>query len=43
MYDNNIVNIEKAKCGDEKAMTELIENNKRTNLEHCKKIHIKRL
>ena len=42
MYDNNIENIEKAKNGDEKAMTELVENNKRTYMEHCKKILFKR-
>lgn len=38
MYDNNIENIEKAKNGDEKAMTELVENNKRTYMEYSKKI-----
>ncbi len=42
MYENNIENIEKAKYGSEEAMTELIENNKRTYLEHSKKIFIKR-
>ena len=43
MYDNNIENIEKAKNGDEKAMTELVENNKRTYMEYCKKILLKRI
>ena len=38
MYENNIENIRKAQNGDNEAMTELLENNKRTNLEHCKKI-----
>lgn len=43
MYDNNIENIEKAKNGDEKAMTELVENNKRTYMEYSKKILFKRI
>ncbi len=43
MYENNIKNIEKAKNGDEEAMTELVENNKRTYLEYSKKILLKRL
>ncbi len=43
MYENNIDNIEKAQNGSEDAMTELIENNKRTYLEYCKKIYIKRV
>ena len=42
MYENNNENIEKAKDGSEEAMTELIENNKRTYLEHSKKMFIKR-
>ncbi len=43
MYENNIKNIEKAKNGDEQAMTELIENNKRAYLEHSQKIQFKRI
>ncbi len=42
MYDNNIENIEKAKDGDEEAMTDLVENNKRTHLEYSQKILLKR-
>ncbi len=38
MFDNNVENIIKAQNGDEDAMTELVENNKRAYLEHCKKI-----
>ncbi len=38
MYENNLKDIEKAKNGDEDAMTELVENNKRTYLEHSKEI-----
>ena len=43
MYENNIDNIKKAKCGDETAMTELLENNKRTYMELSKKILWKRI
>ncbi len=43
MYDNNIENIEKAKNGNEKAMTELVENNKRAYLEYCEEILLKRI
>ena len=39
MYDNNLENIRKAQNGDEYAMTELLENNKRTYLEHCQKVY----
>ena len=35
MYENNIENIRNAQNGDEIAMTELVENNKRINLEYC--------
>ena len=38
MYDNNIENIKKAKDGDQDALTELVESNKRSYLEHSKKI-----
>ena len=38
MYDNNIENIRKAQNGDNDAMTELLENNKRTYLEYSKKV-----
>ncbi len=43
MYDNNIENIKRAKLGDQEAMTELINDNNRTNLEYSKKIFIKRI
>ena len=43
MYDNNIENIRKAKDGNETAMAELVENNKRTYLEYSKKILHERL
>lgn len=42
MYENNIENIKRAKEGNEEAMTELIESNKRAHLEYCKKIYIQR-
>ena len=38
MYENNVEDIKKASLGDNEAMTILIENNKRTNMEHSKKI-----
>lgn len=38
MYENNVEDIKKASLGDNEAMTKLIESNKRTNLEHSKKI-----
>ena len=38
MYDNNIENIKKAKSGSDEAMTELIQDNNRTNMEYSKKI-----
>ena len=41
MYENNIENIKRAKSGDEEAMTKLIKDNNRTNLEYCKKVFIK--
>lgn len=43
MYDNNIENIKKAKSGSDEAMTELIKDNNRTNMEYSKKIFIKRI
>ena len=43
MYENNIDNIRKAQNGDNDAMTELLENNKRTYLEYSKKILWQRL
>lgn len=43
MYENNIEDITKASLGDNDAMTKLIEDNKRINLEHCKKILRERL
>lgn len=38
MYESNIEDIKKAQNGDQNAMTELVENNKRTYLEYSKKI-----
>lgn len=38
MYDNSIEKISRAKGGDEEAMAELVETNKRTYLEYSKKI-----
>ena len=43
MYDKNIENIKRAKSGNEEAMTELIIDNNRTNMEYSKKIFIKRI
>ncbi len=43
MYENNIANIVKAKNGDEEAMTKLVEDNKRTYMEHSKEVFIKRV
>ena len=43
MYDNNIENIKKAKSGSDEAMTELIKDNNRINMEYSKKIFIKRV
>ena len=43
MYDNNIEEIKKAQNGNEEAMTKLVENNKRTDLEYSKKILLGRI
>lgn len=43
MYESNIEDIKKAQNGDQDAMTELVENNKRTYLEYSKKIYFKRI
>ena len=43
MYDNNIENIKKAKSGNDEAMTELIKDNNRTDMEYSKKVFIKRV
>lgn len=43
MYESNIEDIKKAQNGDQNAMTELVENNKRTYLEYSKKILFKRI
>ena len=38
MYDKNIANIRKAQNGNDEAMTELLDDNKRTYLEYRKKV-----
>jgi len=43
MYESNIEDIKKAQNGNQNAMTELVENNKRTYMEYSKKILLKRI
>ena len=43
VYENTAERILKAQNGNEEEMTKLIEENNRTDLEHSKKIHRKRI